>query len=46
MADAVLLVDDLDAGRFPDRCVRTGEVTSRATHVWAIASRIVAVFSG
>lgn len=39
MADAVLLVADLAAGRFPTTCVRTGVPTSRATHVWAIASR-------
>lgn len=39
MADAVLLVSDIAAGRFPTKCVRSGETTSRATHVWAIASR-------
>lgn len=48
MADAVLLVSDLDAGRYPTRCVWTGESTSSATHVWALASRhadrVVALF--
>jgi hypothetical protein len=39
VADAVLLVTDLDAGRFPTRCARTGEPTTRATHLWALASR-------
>ena len=39
MADAVLLVADIAAGRFPTKCVWTGVPTSRATHVWAIASR-------
>ena len=38
MADAVLLVADVAAGRFPTKCVRTGETTSSATHVWALAS--------
>lgn len=48
MADAVLLVADIAADRFPTRCVRTGETTTRATHVWALASphadRAVALF--
>ena len=48
MADAVLLVTDVVAGRFPTRCVRTGDTTSRATHIWAVASphadRVVALF--
>lgn len=48
MADAVLLVTDIAADRFPTKCVRTGETTSRATHVWAVASphtdRVVALF--
>jgi hypothetical protein len=39
VADAVLLVSDLAADRYPTRCVWTGETTSRATHVWALASR-------
>ena len=39
MADAVLLVSDLAADRYPTRCVWTGEPTSSATHVWALASR-------
>lgn len=39
MADAVLLAADLDAGRFPDRCVITGETTETATHVWAVESK-------
>lgn len=38
MTDAVLLVTDIAADRFPTRCVRTGETTSRATHIWALAS--------
>ena len=38
MADAVLLVSDLVADRFPTRCVRTGEPTTSATRVWAVAS--------
>lgn len=48
MPDAVLLTTDLEAGRFPTRCVRTGETTSHATHLWALASRradrVVALF--
>ena len=48
MADAVLLVSDLAADRYPTRCVRTGEPTSSATHLWAIASshadRVVGLF--
>jgi hypothetical protein len=48
VADAVLRVSDIAAGRFPTKCVRTGETTSSATHVWAIASphadRVVALF--
>ena len=47
MADAVLLVSDLAADRSPTRCVWTGEPTSTATHLWALASpradRIVAL---
>jgi hypothetical protein len=39
VVDAVLLVSDLAADRYPTRCVRTGEPTSNATHVWALASR-------
>jgi hypothetical protein len=41
VADSVLLVRDLAAGRFPTRCVWTGEPTSSATHIWAVASRHV-----
>jgi hypothetical protein len=37
--DAVLLVADLAADRYPTTCVRTGEKTTRATHLWALASR-------
>jgi hypothetical protein len=48
VVDAVLLVTDIDAGRFPTTCVRTGETTPRATHLWALASRhadrVVALF--
>jgi hypothetical protein len=39
VADAVLLVSDIAADRFPTKCVRTGEPTTRATHIWAVASR-------
>lgn len=39
MPDAVLLVSDLAADRYPTKCVWTGEPTSSATHVWALASR-------
>ena len=39
MPDAVLLRTDLAAGRYPTRCVVTGEAATGATHVWAIASR-------
>jgi len=43
--DAVLLVTDIKAGRFPTRCVLTGEPTTTATHVWATTMpRIVAMF--
>ncbi|MEN3273245.1 MAG: hypothetical protein V7636_2006 [Actinomycetota bacterium] len=46
--DAVLLVSDLNADRFPTRCVWTGEPTTSATRVWALASRhadrVVALF--
>ncbi|MEA3054778.1 MAG: hypothetical protein QOD30_210 [Actinomycetota bacterium] len=38
MPDAVLLVSDLAADRSPTRCVWTGEPTSSATHLWALAS--------
>lgn len=39
MADAVLLVADVAAGIFPERCVRTGERTTTATHAWAVEAR-------
>lgn len=39
MPTAVLLVSDLDVGRFPSTCVRSGERTTTATHVWAVDSR-------
>ena len=48
MPDAVLLVSDLAADRYPTKCVWTGEPTSSATHLWALASpqadRVVALF--
>src|SRR4051812_32606554 len=48
--DAVLLVSDLAADRYPTRCVWTGEPTSGAAHVWALASRhadrVIALFGG
>ena len=45
MADAVLVIADIEAGVFPTHCVRTGESTTSATHVWAAASpRGVALF--
>ena len=39
MADAVLLVRDLDAGIFPEHCVLTGERTTGATHARAWTRR-------
>jgi len=43
--DAVLLVTDIEAGRFPTHCVLTGEPTTTATHVWATTTpRVVALF--
>ena len=38
MADAVLVIADVEAGIFPTHCVRTGESTTSATHVWAATS--------
>lgn len=35
---SVLLVADQKAGRFPDRCVLTGEPTESAVRIWAIDS--------
>lgn len=33
---SVLLVSDQNSGKFPDRCVLTGEKTKTAVHVWAL----------
>jgi hypothetical protein len=45
VADAVLVIADIEAGIFPTHCVRTGESTTSATHVWAVASpQVVALF--